>query len=110
MIREQHKTLDVITHFHRPSLPSSARVLNILQSASAAAAESSTDKKHRSPFELNVSENPPTTDQLRSILEYVGGHKSNELVDGAKDEGDAIKKLREDPSRFKGPVVCRLAW
>lgn len=90
-------------------MPSSVRVLNLLKDASARATESSTDKKHRAPFELEVTETPPTTDQLRSILEYAGGQKSMELVDGAQDEGEAIKKLSEDPRRFKAPVVCCLA-
>ena len=31
-----------------------------------------------------------------------------DLVDGAKNEGDALKKLSENPKRFKPPVVCRL--
>jgi arsenate reductase-like glutaredoxin family protein len=105
----QHKTLDVITLFHRSSLPSSTRVLNLLKNTSARAAESPTDEKHRPPFELDVTEAPPTTDQLRSILEYVGGHKSRLLVDGAKDEEDAIEKLSQDPKRFKAPVVCCFA-
>lgn len=86
-------------------MPSSTRVLNILQGASAAAAEGSTDKQRRAPFELTIEEEPPTPDQLRIILEYAGSDKSMELIDGAKDESDAIKKLKEDPARFKAPVV-----
>lgn len=85
------------------------RILNLLKDASARAGGSSTEKKQQSPFELNVSEAPPTTDQLRTILEYVEGDKSKELVDGAQNEGEAIQKLKEDPKKFKAPVVCFLA-
>lgn len=105
----QPKTIDVITLFHRPSLPSSVRVLNLLRDASARPAGGLTDKKRQSPFELDVSEAPPTPDQLRTILDYVEGDKSMDLVDGAKSEGEAIEKLEEDPKRFKAPVVCCLA-
>lgn len=84
------------------------RILNVLKDASARASGSSTDKKQQSPFELNVSETPPTTDQLTTILEYVEGDKSTELVDGAKNNGEAINILKEDPKKFKAPVVCFL--
>lgn len=85
------------------------RILNLLKDASAQAAGSSTDKKQPSPFELDVSEIPPTADQLKTILDYVEGNKSMELVDGAKNEGEAVKRLKEDPKRFKAPVVRCLA-
>ena len=29
------------------------------------------------------------------------------MVDGAKDEADALKKLKADPNKFKRPVVSR---
>lgn len=84
------------------------RILDLLKDASARASGTSTDKKQQSPFELNVSETPPTIDQLRTMLEYVKGDKSTELVDGAKNDGEAIKLLKEDPKKFKAPVVCFL--
>lgn len=59
----------------------------------------------RTEFELNVTEDPPTSDQLRTILEYVGGTRAKDVVDGARSEGDAISTLRQDPSKFKAPVV-----
>ncbi|MCJ1335711.1 hypothetical protein MMC09_000984 [Bachmanniomyces sp. S44760] len=110
-----HKTLDVITLFHKPSIPSSVRVLTQLKQVSAHASETATEdqasdhteqnKFQRSEFELNVTEDPPTSDQLRSILEYIGAKKAKDIVEGARDFGDAQKKLEEDGSRFKRPVV-----
>lgn len=112
---KQHKRLDTITLFHRPSLPSSIRVLNILKQASAQASETATEdqasdhshqnKLQRTAFKLDVTENPPTSDQLRTILEYVGGTRAKEVVDGARNEIDAMRSLGQDPSRFKAPVV-----
>ncbi|MCJ1228806.1 hypothetical protein MMC12_005469 [Toensbergia leucococca] len=109
------KTLDVITLFHRPSLPASIRVLTILKQASAHASETATEdqasdhshqnKMQRTEFELNVTEDPPTSDQLRSILEYVGGRKAKELVEGSKDERDAMRRLAQDGSKFMAPVT-----
>ena len=114
-INGQHKTLDVITLFHKPSVPASVRVQTLLKQISAQASETATedqvgdhsaqDKLQRAPFELNVSEDPPTKDQMRTILEYVGGKKASQLIDGARDEADALKKLGEDSGKFQRPVV-----
>ncbi|MCJ1462946.1 hypothetical protein MMC07_001550 [Pseudocyphellaria aurata] len=110
-----HKGLDTITLFHRPSLPSSLRVLTLLKQAAAHASETATedqasDHSHQNmvqsnKFELNVTEDPPTSDQLRTILEYVGGTRAKDVVDGAKSEGDAIRTLSGDPSKFNAPVT-----
>ncbi|MCJ1434422.1 hypothetical protein MMC27_003790 [Xylographa pallens] len=110
-----HKALDVITLFHKPSLPASTRVLNILKQVSAHASEGATEdqasdhshqnKIQRSEFELNVTEEPPTSDQLRTILEYVGARRAKDIIDGARDEGDAMRLLKEDSKRFRRPVI-----
>ena len=63
------------------------------------------NKIQRSEFQLDVTEDAPTGDQLRSILEYVGPKKAREVVNGAKDEADALRRLKEDPSKFRAPVV-----
>lgn len=60
----------------------------------------------RTEFELNITEDPPTSDQLRTILEYVGGTRAKDVVDGARNESDAISTLSHDPSKFKAPLVC----
>ena len=96
-------------------MPSSVRVNTLLKQLSAHASETATEdqatdhthqnKLQRTEFELNVTEDPPTGDQLRTILEYVGAKKAGQVVSGANDETDALKKLKEDPGRFKPPVV-----
>lgn len=112
----QHKTLDVITLFHKPSLSASNRVLTLLKQGSAQAHETATedqasDHTHqneavkRDPFELDVSEAVPTEDQLRSIFEYVGQSKISSVVEGATSVSDAVKKLAQDEGAFQRPVV-----
>jgi arsenate reductase-like glutaredoxin family protein len=109
-----HKTLDVITLFHKPSIQASTRIATLLKQASAQSQEYATedqasDHSHqqtsREPFELDITENPPTKDQLKSIFEYVGGSKIAQLVKGASSQSDALKKLQEDPDNFVRPVV-----
>ncbi|KAJ5595465.1 uncharacterized protein N7459_001673 [Penicillium hispanicum] len=121
------KTLDPITLFHAPSLASSTRTLNLLKQASTAASETATEdqasdysshaKQQRGAFELEVTTAPPTTDQLRSILDYISpvsgvggqGEKTtyavSELVQGARDAEDALKRFKEDEGRFVRPVT-----
>ncbi len=110
MIR-QHKPIDVITLFHSPARPASARVLKLLQQASAEGSESASSSQipeqneNNKDFELDVREDPPTGDQLRSILEYVGGRRAGDLIKGAKGEAEAMRKLQENGESFIRPVV-----
>ncbi|KAG8528694.1 uncharacterized protein KY384_006381 [Bacidia gigantensis] len=113
----QHKTLDVITLFHRPSLPSSVRAATLLKQLSAQASETATEdqatghgaqnKVQRSAFELDIREDKPTTDQVKTILEYLPDVKGSELVEGAKTKDDAIRLAGEDGGGkgFRMPVV-----
>ncbi|KAL4805877.1 thioredoxin-like protein [Aspergillus unguis] len=110
------KTLDPITLFHTPSLPTSSTAYNVLKTASAAA-QSATSPVGRGEFQLEVTTAPPTTDQLRNILEYVTGDPSgggkeggaryavSEIIQGARDAEDAVKKFKEDSGRFVRPVT-----
>ncbi|KAL1992850.1 hypothetical protein VTN49DRAFT_3606 [Thermomyces lanuginosus] len=113
-----HKTLDVITLFHKPSLPSSTRVLNILRMASAAASETTTMDQasdqtntidnRRGEFQLDVTEAPPTPDQMRNILDYLAakGVKPSAVVPGARNAEDAIKRVKEsDANGIVRPIV-----
>ncbi|KAL6721904.1 hypothetical protein ACLMJK_001009 [Lecanora helva] len=110
-----HKSLDVITLFHKPSVPASLRVLTLLKQVSAQASETATEdqaadhthqnKIQRSEFQLNVTEDPPTGDQLRTIIEYTGERKAGQIVEGAKDGADAINRLSQDIKGFKAPVT-----
>jgi hypothetical protein len=106
----------VITLFHKASLPASMRVHSLLKQASANATEYATEDQasdhtsqsnpRRQEFELVVTEAPPTEDQLKSILEYIGVQKASTVVNGARDEADAMKKLRQSGENFQRPVVC----
>lgn len=112
-----HKTLDVITLFHKASSPASIRVHTLLRQASATASETATEdqasdhsaqsnpKTHRAEFKLEVTEEPPTEDQLRSILEYIGAQKAGTIIKGAKDEADAMRKLAANGDSFERPVT-----
>ncbi|MCJ1308736.1 hypothetical protein MMC25_002390 [Agyrium rufum] len=115
-----HKSLDVITHFHAPSLPASVRVATLLKQASAEASETGTidqaadhshqNKVQRSEFELNTTEDAPTPDQLKNIFDYLGPSLKSiggpgAVVEGARDIGDALKKLAEDGKKFRRPIV-----
>jgi hypothetical protein len=116
----QHKPLDIITLFHKPSLPTSMRALTLLKQASASASETSTEDQatssspgdfplhaqRRSPFEYNVTEQAPTPDELKLILDYMPEARApGDLVEGARDRLDALRRCKEDPGRFKRPVV-----
>ncbi|THC89231.1 hypothetical protein EYZ11_011322 [Aspergillus tanneri] len=109
------KTLDPITLFHTPALPSSSRVLTILKQA-ATAAEAGTVDSRRGEFQLEITTAPPTSDQLRNILDYVTANPAGagqntkqyaieEVVRGAKDAEDALKRFKEDPGVFVRPVT-----
>lgn len=109
-----HKTLDVVTLFHKPSIQASVRIATILQQASAQsqapanedqAADHTPGHIRRDPFELEITESPPTKDQLKSIFDYAGGSKAAQLVKGASSSSDALRKVREDPENFIRPVV-----
>ena len=118
LLIHQGKTLDVITLFHKPALQSSMRVMTLLKQASAHASESATEdqasdhshqnKSQRSDFDLDITEAPPTEDQFRNILDWVGASKAGELIKGATSPSDAVKKLKENGDNFKRPVVGHL--
>lgn len=64
------------------------------------------DKAERMEFELDVTEALPTTDQLKSILDYLGGSRAaSKVVSGAQDEADAMRRLKADGETFLRPVV-----
>lgn len=107
MARPQRKTLDIITLFHKASSPASVRVANLLKQASASAqANAASDGPvRRDPFELNITEDPPTVDQVQTILAYVGENGASQIVKGARDDRDALKKFKENKDNFLRPLV-----
>lgn len=113
---QQPKTLDIVTLFHKASSPASVRVSSLLKQASASASQTATEDQasdtgpqttapSRETFELNITEDPPTTDQLRTILEYVGTPAIPTVVKGASTTVEALKKFRESADSFQRPVV-----
>lgn len=62
-------------------------------------------KATRDPFELNITEEPPTVEQVQTILDYVGKGGVASVIKGARDEKDALKKFRESKENFLRPVV-----
>lgn len=105
----------MITLFHKASSPASLRVHSLLRQASAKASEYATqdqasdynaqNQRQREDFELEVTEEPPTEDQLHSILEYLGPHRAGDVISGAKNESDALKKLALNKDSFQRPLV-----
>lgn len=88
------------------------RVANLLKQVSANATagatldQASETKPAREQFELNVTEDPPTDDQVKTILEYVGTSGISNIIKGAHNEKDALKKFKESRENFLRPVVC----
>ncbi|KAF2273296.1 uncharacterized protein EI97DRAFT_461179 [Westerdykella ornata] len=112
----EHGAKDVVTLFHKPSSQPSMRVLTLLKQANATAKTHATQdqasshdtqtKAERADFELDVTEAPPTGDQLKNILEYLGGSAAaSKLVSGASDQADALRRLKENGNAFQRPVV-----
>jgi arsenate reductase-like glutaredoxin family protein len=110
----QHGAKNVVTLFHKPNNEASTRVLTLLKQANTQATAHATedqasshqaqDKAEKTDFELDVTEAPPTSDQLKNILEYLGGSASK-VVQGASDEGDAQRRLKADGNTFQRPLV-----
>lgn len=115
---EQHKTKDIVTLFHKANSPGSVKAATLLKQVNANVAESATEdqasdhtpqthpkRKQRDEFDLNITEEPPTTDQLQTILEYVGKNKISSVIQGASNQNEALKKFKESPENFRRPVV-----
>lgn len=112
----QHGVKNVVTLFHKPSSQASLRAHTILKQANAQSVATATEdqasshnaqnKAERTEFELDVTEEPPTADQLKNILDYLGGPSNvNKIIEGAKDETDAIRRLKADGNSFQRPLV-----
>lgn len=107
----------MVTLFHKPSSPASLRAHALLKQLSAAATEFATEDQasdhslqtlsKRQEFELEVTEEPPTTDQLTSILEYVGTAGISSIVKNAQSQPDALKRVKEHSDNLLRPIVSR---
>ncbi|RMZ74247.1 Thioredoxin-like fold [Pyrenophora seminiperda CCB06] len=112
----EHGAKNVVTLFHAPSNQASTRVLTLLKQANAQSVAHATeaqasshvaqDKAERTEFELDVTEAPPTTDQLKNILDYLGGTgAAGKVINGAENESDAMRRLKADGNVFRRPLV-----
>jgi arsenate reductase-like glutaredoxin family protein len=54
---------------------------------------------------MQITEEPPTVDQLKTIFEYLGNGKAGELVKGATGESEALRMFKENPDSFQRPVL-----
>lgn len=92
------------------------RVHTLLKQASANAGQHATedqasDHSHqthpgREEFELDVTEQPPTEDQLKNIFEYLGPNSFGSVIKGAKNQTEAFKAFKENKDALIAPVVC----
>jgi arsenate reductase-like glutaredoxin family protein len=112
----QHGAKNVVTLFHKPSNQASTRVLTLLKQANAqsvahatedqASSHKAQDQAERTEFELDITEAPPTTDQLKNILDYLGGGSAaGKVISGAENETDAMRRLKADGEAFHRPCV-----
>ena len=53
----------------------------------------------------DVQESAPTTDQLASILEYLGPAQAGSVIADATGTTDALKKFKANEGLFKAPVT-----
>ncbi|EKG18223.1 hypothetical protein MPH_04613 [Macrophomina phaseolina MS6] len=105
---------NVVTLFHEPASASSTRVLNLLKQAQANASTTTTidqassteqPKAEHSQFELDVQEQPPTSDQVQTILEYLGADSAGKVVEGATSNEEAVRKFKLNANSFVKPLV-----
>jgi len=105
----QGKSRDIITLFHKANSPVSTRVAALLKQTSASvseAASSDQSSKTRDEFDLNVTEDPPTTGQLETILDYAGNLAIPTIIKGAESKEEALKRFKLNSESFQRPVVC----
>ncbi|KAI1097728.1 DUF1687-domain-containing protein [Jackrogersella minutella] len=112
-----HKPLDIVTLFHKSSTPASTQIAKFLKEVSANATaianeteESTNNQASSHPrlsrvFELNITETPPTVDQLRTILDYANNDQIPQIIEGATTKKDAILKFKQNASSFGAPIV-----
>lgn len=90
---------NAVTLFHTPSSPASTRILSKLKDATA----SGTAKQ--ASITLDVTENLPTGDQLKNMVEFLGEGNAGQLVEGAKDLTEAGRMMRMNSGALKRPIV-----
>lgn len=79
------------------------RVAEALKKAASASAGEASNA--RELFELNITEENPTEDQVKTILSYVGAGGISSVIHGATTESEALKTYKLNPTTFQRPVV-----
>ncbi|KAL1901234.1 hypothetical protein Cpir12675_000600 [Ceratocystis pirilliformis] len=97
------RAIDIVTLFSKAGSPASTRIAQSLKNAAIASANA--DSNMRVPFEVDVTEQAPTEDQVRTILSYVGANGISSIISGATSEAEALKKYKLAPESFRRPVV-----
>lgn len=98
--------LDAITLFHKASNPASIRIATLLkQAAGSGAAVSDNAPAKKSDFELNITEEAPTTEQLTTILDYVGKAGIPSIISNAQNQEEALKKFKQNADSLNRPIV-----
>ncbi|KAB2575705.1 hypothetical protein BFW01_g11168 [Lasiodiplodia theobromae] len=108
-------TKNIVTLFHNPASASSVRVLNLLKQAQANASTTTTidqasdnstqAKAEQAEFTFEAQEEPPTSDQVETILEYLGADSAGKVVQGATTQEEALKKFKMNANSFSKPLV-----
>ena len=92
-----HKSIPIISLFHRPSVQSSTTLLKFLRDHPVI---------QKQMANLEVSTTPPTRAQFEIITNYLGGgYSANKLVEGAHGLDDAMKIIGEDESKLNAPFL-----
>ncbi|KAL8295641.1 hypothetical protein RB601_000914 [Gaeumannomyces tritici] len=112
-----HKPLDTVTLFHKAGSPASMRVAALLKQVSAQATATATEdqasdhsaqsaqQQQRAEFDLQITEDAPTPDQLKTILEYIGAPSVGAVIKGARTEAEALRTFKQKPDSFQWPLV-----
>ena len=92
-----HKSIPIISLFHRPSVQRSATLLKILR-------EHPVIQKQMANLEVSTS--PPTRAQFEIITNYLGGgYNASKLVEGAHGLDDAMRIVQQDESKLNVPFL-----
>ncbi|KAI9891906.1 MAG: hypothetical protein M1814_002291 [Vezdaea aestivalis] len=114
-----HKPQNVVTLFHRPSSAASSRVLTLLKQVNATAVAGATEdqasdhskqlkaQEDQVDFKLDITEEPPTSDQVQAIFEYLGADASK-VVKGASTVDDAKSIMKKNADAFQRPLILAM--
>ena len=92
-----HKSIPIISLFHRPSVQSSTILLKFLRDHPVI---------QKQMANLEVSTSPPTRAQFETITNYLGGgYNASKLVEGARGLEDAVKIVQQDEGKLNVPFL-----